>query len=333
MGAGLGNADRVAEWKAAKSTQSPQEIIEEFTNWGGANLQEDELGTHLMGLLPSQSALVDQVFDALASSDRDDVAYYMAAGATEAELKQLASGGAAPLLFRMMRELQDGSTSGDEAVQMERLTRCASPTHAKLKAEEASQGSAVQAGLAAEGATLQSISQGSGDHIYDEYAVTIDKMPDGLTPEDFLSEMASDLNKAVNDGLFDYINMFERRESTPDPALGNVYDIDIAGPDNGSVVLIERTPDHFTFQTVTTSETGTHPEYGSRQFGFDRMADGGVKFYTRGASRPANAAVGLAGRVAQAQGWTAMVTGIGNTIKGRGGTPRAGSITSWTSHQ
>jgi hypothetical protein len=333
MGVGGGNADMVAQWQAAKSGQTPQDIIDRFTDWGGLNLQEDNLALHLMTLLPGNAPLVNRVFDALGSSNRDDVAYYMAESATDADLKRIASGGAGWLLMRMMQELQGGSTGGDEAEQMERLVLCSSPTHATLKAEEASKDPAVAVPLAAAGASLQSISDGSGDHIYDEYSVTIDQMPEGLTPEAFLSEMASDLNKAVKDDLFDSINTFERRATTPSPAVGNIYDIDIGGPDNGSVVLVESMADHFTFQTITTSKTGTHPEYGSRQFGFDKMADGSVKFYTRGASRPSNFAVGLVGRIPQSTGWTALVTGISNNLKGRGAKPRAGSITSWTSHQ
>jgi hypothetical protein len=238
-----------------------------------------------------------------------------------------------------MEELQSGSTSGGEAEQMERLVRLGSPTHARLRGEEASKDSRVTEGLDSEDASLQSIEDGSGDYIYDEYSVIIDAMPADLSAEAFLTEMTVDLNKAVNDDLFDAINVFSRRPTTEQPEVGNIYDIDILGPDNGSVVLVDRTPNRFVFQTITTHsagsgyDTGSHPEYGSREFGFEAVQGGGIKFYTRGASRPRNAAVGVGGKLPQATGWTRLMRGISDAIEARGGTPRKNSFEAWSSHQ
>jgi hypothetical protein len=88
-------------------------------------------------------------------------------------------------------------------------------------------------------------------------------------------------------------------------------------------MLVEKTPSHFIFQTVTTKQDGTHPEYGSREFGFERKPDGSVMFYTRGASRagmmPGSYTVG---RRLQTVGWEGLTKGIGNTLTSKGGKVR-----------
>lgn len=212
-----------------------------------------------------------------------------------------------------------------------------SPEHAHLLAEDFGNEEKIAGSLKDKDASVQSITGGGADHIvFDEYSVTIDQMPVGLSPEKFLLEMAYDLNAAVKNDIFDDINEFKRdkseKEKTQLPVVGDVYDIDIQGPDDGSVVLVEQTSNHFIFQTITRSifSTGSHPEYGSREFGFERMADKSIRFYTRGASRASNNIVFIIGSVKQKQGWTALVTGIQNELKKRGGKPRAGSIKNWT---
>ena len=46
-------------------------------------------------------------------------------------------------------------------------------------------------------------------------------MPPGLTPEQYLAEMAADLNGTVHDGVFDTINRFNRRHNR-DPKVGDI---------------------------------------------------------------------------------------------------------------
>jgi hypothetical protein len=179
---------------------------------------------------------------------------------------------------------------------------------------------------------FQPLSAGSGTYVYDEYSVTITSMPPGLTPEEFLLEFAKDPNGTVSHGLFNSINVFTKRTKT-DPRIGDLYDIDIAGPDNGSIVLVALSPGFgvstgdswFDIQTVDCDKYGSHPENGAREFGFEYVSDG-VKFYTRGVSRPGNAAIRLAGAAPQMMGWTSMMKGISNTIAKRGGMPKANSF-------
>src|SRR5260370_11355730 len=90
-------------------------------------------------------------------------------------------------------------------------------------------------------------------------------MPDKTTAESFLLEMARDLNGTVKNADFNRINVFKRRRSG-DPIVGEIIDIDILGPDDGSVILAELGPTYFVFQTIECPQTGTHPENGSRAF-------------------------------------------------------------------
>ncbi|MEC8192201.1 MAG: DUF4157 domain-containing protein [Myxococcota bacterium] len=335
------DADGVVSRDAAgpAPTETPEEIIARFTNYAGLNLMEDKLGAHLLGLLPHHVDLVDRTLDAVDGANRDDVSYHVANGASDEQLKAIAAvPGGAELLMRMMRELQAGFTSDDDAVEMERLVRCASPSHERLAGEGAGQDQRVQDALAREDADLQSINDGVGDLIYDEYSVIIDAMPPGLTPEAFLTDMATDINTAVHDEMFNLLSFFERRPTSASPEVGSIYDIEIP-VDQGSVVLVERTPSFFVFQTITTNgpgsgrDTGSHPECGSREFGFETLKDGSIRFYTRGASRPANRFIQATGKAPQAMGWTRLMRGISDSIEGRGGKPRPGSFESWTTHQ
>jgi Putative peptidoglycan binding domain len=83
----------------------------------------------------------------------------------------------------------------------------------RLRAEGWAGNGALQAGLTGSHAVFQSVAGGSGDYLYDEYQVEIGRMPDGVTPEEFLQEMEKDLNGTVKDSDFDRINQFKRRAS------------------------------------------------------------------------------------------------------------------------
>src|SRR5262249_37809901 len=122
---------------------------------------------------------------------------------------------------------------------------------------------------------------------------------------------------------FDSINVFTRRRSGK-PVLGEIFDIDILGPDNGSVALAAFDSDSFVFHTVKTKKYGRHPECGSREFGYEELA-GATKFYTRGASRPSAFVAGvggglvrLGGKLPQMAGWTRLMMGVAGTIRARG---------------
>lgn len=179
---------------------------------------------------------------------------------------------------------------------------------------------------------FQTLTDGDGTYIYDEYSVIILKMPVNLTAENYLTEFAQNPNKTVNHGLFNVMNMFTKRTNTA-PKTGDIYDICITGVINCSIVLVALSDGFgvssgdawFDIQTVSCAKHSRHPENGAREFGFEYTTEG-VKFYTRGVSSPTNWLVGLLGAAPQAISWTAMMKGISNSIKRRGGTPKADSF-------
>lgn len=173
-------------------------------------------------------------------------------------------------------------------------------------------------------AKFQKLSDGYGSVVKDEYAVTMATMPANLTPEAFLAKFARSPNTAVTSRTFNAMNVFTKR--TPGRiAIGDIYDIDIAGPDNGSIVLVAVSPGFgmqtgdswFAINTISCDKTGTHPECGAREFGFEYTA-GGARFYTRGVSKPANRLY-KAGAAAQKTSWMGLMDGVRTALVAAGG--------------
>ena len=316
---------------------TPESLIAGATDMWGANLNEEKLGADLAALLPGDPNTVNKTMWKLSSSDRDDVAVALVEAVPEDAELQKKGAGNLWLFLGLVHWLQEGETENDEARAIERLVRAASASHRRLAQEAWRTDPTITGALSAQGAAYQSHTSGwaAGDLIFDEYSIVMDAMPSSTAPEAYLQEMATDLNKAVNNADFNSVNTFHRRpRGTGGPAVGDIYHIDIWGPDNGSVMLVRSASDHFIFQTVTTKEDGTHPEYGSRQFGFERLQGGAVRWYTRGASRPgAMPGGGTVGRRKQEQGWTAMLRGIAAELVRRGGAERANSFATWNTHR
>ena len=192
---------------------------------------------------------------------------------------------------------------------------CNSPSHRRLLSPVLSP--ELLQSISSQGRQIQNIDDGFGPYVYDNYTVTV-TMPTGLTPEEFLSRMAMDLNGTVNDAIFTLINKFS---TDPNPTAGDIYKIDILGPNDGNVVLVEKTADHFSFCTLTDPSAPVfkqHPENGCREFGFTRNANSTVTFYTRGASRPHSVLIEF-GTPIQAGSWSSLTRGVGNSIKQLGG--------------
>ena len=187
----------------------------------------------------------------------------------------------------------------------------------RLRAEAWKDERTIKDALREDDARFQLLKDGSGDYVYDEYAVVVDMMPPGKTAPAFLADLAGDLNGTVADGDFDTINVFTRRNNGT-PKLGEIIDIDILGPVNGSVVLVESTESYFIFQTVTSKAMGSHPENGCREFGFEPHGNG-VLFYTRGVSRPGDFITRIVGAIPQQRGWTSLMMGISARITKLGG--------------
>jgi phosphatidylserine/phosphatidylglycerophosphate/cardiolipin synthase-like enzyme len=323
---------RAATQGIAGALASPEQaLIDSHTTLG--NLHEEALGWDLLNRLPSNAAFVGRVLDALSYTDRDDVAYAIATKANDPQLQQIGADAAGrALLMRIVRELSGGFTARDEAREIERIVRLSSPGHHRLQEEAWSSSPAVVSALRANGLELQSIRAGWGERVYDEYAITVEQMPPGATPETFLRELSQDLNRTVNNRDFDTWNEWRRRSTAAPPQVGDLMDVDILGPINATVMFVDVQPQRFVFQTVRKGVTDSAPEWGAREFGFERNADGSVTFYTRGATTALMQAVAVGGGVPQEKSWTAWAKGVEAETNRRGGRTRPRSFHGWTTH-
>lgn len=177
-------------------------------------------------------------------------------------------------------------------------------------------------------AKFMELSQGAGPYKKDEYSINVDSFPSALSPLTYLKEFAMSPNDAVKSTGFNIANKFKKR--IPGRlALGDIWDIDILGPDNGSIVLVSTsqnlvgtdsvsvdTSGWFDIQTIECEKYGTHPECGAREFGFE-TTDNGIKFYTRGVSR-AFMHAHRTGSPIQHQAWKSMLGGIADELTKRG---------------
>jgi hypothetical protein len=235
-----------------------------------------------------------------------------------------------PPVRRIARRNRSGATTPETGWETAMSTQ--DESFARLRAGTWCGGASVIGRIADTSARWQQLADGSGTYVYDDYSVIITTMPPGTTPQSYMQEFARSPNTAIGDGGFNAVNNFVRRGSNP-PVIGDIYDINILGPDNGSVALVALSPGFGSgpddawvdVQTISCDRFGSHPENGAREFGFQTV-DGGVMFYTRGISRPNNWLVRLAGAGPQMIGWTRMMKGISDTLRARGGTPQANSF-------
>ncbi|MGE0642374.1 MAG: Ig-like domain-containing protein [Nitrospira sp.] len=187
---------------------------------------------------------------------------------------------------------------------------------------------AVLSELKRHDAVAQKLSDGYGDYIYDDYSIRIDSLPSGFSKSEFINELLSSINKTVNSADFDKLAIFTRRTPGEPLSPGQIFDIDIYGPDNASVVLSKKSDLTYTFTTIKNNSifrNGDHVVYGSRDFGF-REVDGELQFFTKGVSRTKNwwidngePLIGwILGGLPQDLLWRNFVDGIGKTLSAKG---------------
>jgi hypothetical protein len=190
----------------------------------------------------------------------------------------------------------------------------------------------VRDALQRERVAIAPLTEGQGPANVDEYSVTIDALPAGVTPEWLLGELMDSPNRVVGSNVFDGLNQFVRTYAGRPADVGDIYEINIP-VDSGSVMIVDRQPSYYTVQTVSPFSdlhvTGTHPERGMREFGFERNADSSVTFYTRGLSRPQWGLLGFISRPLQNLGWNSFTRGIGRQVERLGGRMRPFSTTAW----
>ncbi|MDZ8033602.1 hypothetical protein [Nostoc sp. DedSLP04] len=221
-------------------------------------------------------------------------------------------------------------------------------THLELFTEPWSQNPTVKAALQADNGNLQLLTKNK-KVFYDEISVLVDKMPQGLTPTDFLLEIAKDPNGAINYQSFDdYLSsgddtlnqLIPRNTSTP-PKVGDIYDIKLRlfaalglpnYEDDVSVMLTDLTDDHFTLSTITSGVTGKHPVNGSRKFGFKENPDGTLTFYTNSVTQLTNVFGDFGGDFGgpPEMGWTNYIKGLSQEVRNRGGESEESTLRKFT---
>lgn len=173
---------------------------------------------------------------------------------------------------------------------------------------------------------------------YDEFAIIV-KFPDD---KDYSEQIFADMRRKLDTvGLgpaaarFKEIGSFTYFEPTkvsnrPDglPTVGDIFQIDInagfklTGIDDGDVMMTElmESPGHsrFRYSTLTNDlpkGSGSHPNNGTREYGYFKTLDGQVKFYTRGLDQFRERLATVPGRKAQDEFWLKFLEGIGNRVK------------------
>jgi len=177
---------------------------------------------------------------------------------------------------------------------------------------------------------------------YDEFAIIV-KLPEG--EPDLVQEIFADMRRKLDTvGLgaaaatFESIGSFTYFEpkliaSRPEklPIVGDIFQVDInpgfhltrPGADDGDVMITDLTEylgnSHFRYSTLTNELPGghgSHPNNGSREYGYSQTLDGWTKFYVRGVDQFEWKRVGkFFGKEAQDKFWVAFLNGIGNRVK------------------
>lgn len=280
----------------------------------GRNLDEAGLGVHLARELrdSAKAAVVARVLDKVADNE---VICALLGKLSDDKLKTLAgSDDGKALLTQMYRSLNSVFRTAEECRGQLRIMGAMSPLYGPLATFEFNPPQAFTDALRAKGVKLQKLSEASNlsNTRYDNYEATVrlDKPEQAL---DLFKKFAANFN-AVGDKWFSTMEVFTLRGGdgkTVLPKVGDIYDINILGPDNGAVMVgsaeFTEQAGHVTIVTITEppgTGYGVHPENGTREFGFRNNADGTTTFYTSGASRGLNSMIHLAG--AYPQMWSAQ---------------------------
>jgi len=145
---------------------------------------------------------------------------------------------------------------------------------------------------------IQRIPKGTGEALnVDEYSVSISRLPNNWTPEQFFSHVRVNLNNYLDQNVA-ILSAYTSGDKTDwakntNPSLGILMEFEIETPAINDVagVVVSRTSDlSWVFSPITdgvsdvTSDFGTHPVAGNRQFGL-RKKDAGYEFFIRAADR------------------------------------------------
>lgn len=144
---------------------------------------------------------------------------------------------------------------------------------------------------------IQELENANGTMVnMDYFGVNIVTLPINLstgqrfTPDELLDYMRRDFNNFVSGSTFapycqiQSICAQETNLWNSNNPLGAMIYIDIPG-DDGVVICTEYQNDYWYFQTMNAPYAGNHPVSGTRQFGYERLANGTYNFFVRGVDR------------------------------------------------
>jgi hypothetical protein len=170
----------------------------------------------------------------------------------------------------------------------------------------------------------------SNDLNIDQYPVRIDRFPtyagSRMTPATLLKHIRLNINSLLDTSLSrfrPYIAPDAMRWVTDDP-VGAVIYIEIPG-DNAAVVCSSATPTGWTFTTVDTPASGTHPVSGHRTFfmakgnGVDYFAVKGLDMLSSGIAGMGVPVLGELGYRQADKLWQSLQNGVANFVNSNGG--------------
>jgi hypothetical protein len=174
-----------------------------------------------------------------------------------------------------------------------------------------------------------------GETFMDEF-ITAVRMAARLKPADIFKDMRRGLDTVGNSdsaerfkglGTFSY---FDKKavNARPGglPGIGDILQVDIEGPDNGDVMItgLFESPinSYFRYSTLTNGLPGgggTHPNNGSREYGFETLSNGDVRFYVRGVDQFVSGVGGFIGEGEQTAFWINFLQGVADRVEEAGG--------------
>jgi len=109
------------------------------------------------------------------------------------------------------------------------------------------------------------------------------------TPDQFMHYIRTHLNE-LTDGTktfkaYNANGVDDRSKWASTNPYGSVLALDIAGPDNASVITSYSSSNKWTFTTIYDPMYGEHPVSGNRDFSYTANPNGSYTFYTRGVDR------------------------------------------------
>ena len=128
----------------------------------------------------------------------------------------------------------------------------------------------------------------------DRFEVNVQTLPivngSRLNPSDFLNYIRLNINNFINTDIATFVPYLEPSHGINDnikwasnDPLGTMLHIKM--DDNGSVILSDHAPDHWTVSTIRTPMDGNHPVTGNRSWGYKANPNGSFTFYVTGADR------------------------------------------------